>query len=93
MATFVNTAIEYQVFFIVLYNLSSYISALWRFLSDMVQTSMQKMIQAKQRKCILRKKKDKKSNDIKDTELNNIKKKALKREATLLHCTLMHCNQ
>lgn len=88
-----NTAIEYQFFFIVLYNLSSYISALWRFLSDMVQTSMQKMIQAKRRKCILRKKKDKKSNDIKDTELNNIKKKALKREATLLHCTLMHCNQ
>lgn len=41
----------------------------------MVQTSMQKMIQAKQRKCILRKK-DKKSNDIKDTELNNIKKKS-----------------
>lgn len=36
---------------------------------------MQKMIQAKQRKCILRKK-DKKSNDIKDTELNNIKKKS-----------------
>lgn len=76
MATFVNTAIEYQFFFIVLYNLSSYISALWRFLSDMVQTSMQKMIQAKRRKCILRKKKDKKSNDIKDTELNNIKKKS-----------------
>lgn len=75
MATFVNTAIEYQIFFIVLYNLSSYISALWRFLSDMVQTSMQKMIQAKQRKCILRKK-DKKSNYIKDTELNNIKKKS-----------------
>lgn len=75
MATLVNTAIEYQFFFIVLYNLSSYISALWRFLSDMVQTSMQKMIQAKQRKCILRKK-DKKSNDIKDTELNNIKKKS-----------------
>lgn len=41
----------------------------------MVQTSMQKMIQAKQRKCILRKK-DEKSNDIKDTELNNIKKKS-----------------
>lgn len=86
MATFVNTAIEYQIFFIVLYNLSSYISALWRFLSDMVQTSMQKMIQAKQRKCILRKK-DKKSNYIKDTELNNIKKKSPeeRRDTIALH--------
>lgn len=86
MATFVNIAIEYQIFFIVLYNLSSYISALWRFLSDMVQTSMQKMIQAKQRKCILRKQ-DKKSNDIKDTELNNIKKKSPeeRRDTIALH--------
>lgn len=53
----------------------------------MVQTSMQKMIQAKQRKCILRKK-DKKWNDIKDTELNNIKKKSPeeRRDTIALHC-------
>lgn len=52
----------------------------------MEQTSMQKMIQAKQRKCILRKK-DKKSNDIKDTELNNIKKKSPeeRRDTIALH--------
>lgn len=52
----------------------------------MVQTSMQKMIRAKQRKCILHKK-DKKSKDIKDTELNNIKKKSLeeRRDTIALH--------
>lgn len=52
----------------------------------MVQTSMQKMIQAKQRKCILLKK-TRKSNDIKDTELNNIKKKSPeeRRDTIALH--------